>query len=477
MRSGGPHRIATHLRKHNWDIEVLDYVSFFTFDELVQFTESRMNNNLKFIGFSFLWSMWPEDVLKFTAWIKKKYPHIVLIVGASSYSGNNNNLIDYFLFGWSENAIVSLLKYLFSNGEKPIFKEDKIILANEDYVAAPDYNPIIIYEDRDFLHKNEWVSIEFSRGCKFQCAFCSDPFLGIKEDWSRTTESFELQMKDAYDRFGVVQYVVSDDTYNDRPSKLKRFADATEKLNFTPYFSGFVRADLLAVRPADREDLLRMNFIGHLYGIESFNHKAAKSIGKGGNPDKIKEGILDVKKYFKSNGQNLYRGTISLIAGLPHETMESLESTKKWVLENWTGEDFMFYPLYVSDSHNADQHEEKSLISKNFEKYGYRRLNQDLLSDDDKKIIFNSNTIVWENDHLNFVEALKFSKKIYKTIQEENFNIGNWGMTFIPKPIDYTINLKMNARYHGEVFPIYDEEYLFTLNFAKEYLQKKLTIA
>ena len=42
---------------------------------------------------------------------------------------------------------------------------------------------------------------------------------------------------------------------------------------------------------------------GHFYGIESFNHKSAKAIGKGMHPDKVKQGLIDVKNYFKEQSE------------------------------------------------------------------------------------------------------------------------------------------------------------------------------
>jgi hypothetical protein len=46
-------------------------------------------------------------------------------------------------------------------------------------------------------------------------------------------------------------------------------------------------------RPNDREELLRMNFLGHWYGLETLDKTAGKAIGKGMDPDRLKQGILD----------------------------------------------------------------------------------------------------------------------------------------------------------------------------------------
>jgi radical SAM superfamily enzyme YgiQ (UPF0313 family) len=120
---------------------------------------------------------------------------------------------------------------------------------------------------------------------------------------------------------------VVDETFNDRPDKIEKFADAVEQLSFVPFFSGFIRADLLVNRPNDKENLLRMNFLGHHYGIESLHYPSAQAIGKGMHPEKLTQGLVEVKQYFQKNKRKIYRGTMSFIAGLPHETLDTMMST------------------------------------------------------------------------------------------------------------------------------------------------------
>lgn len=467
MRGSGGHRIASELRLNNWDIEVLDYVLFFTLEELKAYTKSRIDKDVKFIGISQLFNSWPDTVIELLAWIKNTYPEIKIISGSPTFEGYKNN-IDYFIIGWGETALLALLEWLFSNGPRPIMF-DKLINANINYRAAPHYSPVIIYENRDFIQPGEWLGIEFSRGCKFACKFCSNPMIGIQDDWSRSSESVEIQLKDAYDRFGASQYVVSDDTFNDREEKILKFANVVQSLDFVPYFSGFIRPDLLVSRKTDKENLLRMNFVGHFYGVESFNHNSAKTIRKGIDTTKLQEGILDARKYFLSNGSGLYRGTMSFIAGLPGETADTLRTTKQWLLDNWKEENFIFYPLHISKQGISE-------LDKNYKDYGYREINKDILSEEQKKITFKSeSTVTWENDNMNFLEALEYSNDMYNTLTSESFSIGNFHITYIPKPIKETISLKRNPKVYSEIFFEKDtEEFNFVYNFAKTYFNSKM---
>ena len=316
-RTNGIYRIAHVLRENGWDAEVIDFALDWTFDELKQLALSRCTSNTKFFGTSHLFGWWDPKMDVFFQWAKSKW-NIKIISGSSVNPLFNSTTIDYYITGFGENGILQTLKWLFSNGERPKFwlnTGKKIINANIDYPSLPMKDLSIHYEARDFIQPHEWLTMEFSRGCLFKCDFCNFPLLGVKEDTSRDADNFDLEMRMNYDKWGVTCYSASDETFNDRPSKIRKFADVCEKLPFEPFFAGFARADLLINRPNDRIDMARMGFRAHHYGVESFNYESAASVGKKFDSDRLKEGLIDLKNYFKNTGNGLYRGTMSLIVG------------------------------------------------------------------------------------------------------------------------------------------------------------------
>lgn len=408
----GPHRVAHVLRKNNWDAEVVDFSGSWQVSELQEFFKSRVTADLKFIGFGKLFGRWPDTVEIFLAWIKQEYPDIKVIYGSQFISDYTfSNFIDYYISGFSEYALLDLLKYLFANGHRPKFalnsNKKKIIEANSFYPANDITDLTVSYQDRDFLLPGEWLPIELSRGCKFACSFCDFPFLNVKDDASMPQENFERQIKENYDRFGIQKYSVSDSTFNDRTEKITKFADVIQSLEFDTWFEGFVRADLLISRPKDREELLRMNFLGHFYGIESLNHQSAKSIGKGMHPDKIKEGLISIKDYFLKNGSKRYLGQISLIAGLPYETKETQQETLAWLAKNWVPMPYSISPLLILTS--GSKHSE---ISLDYKKFGYKPMDIGVDNMLVKKITNLARDygqpLIWQNDHFSMLEAVGF---------------------------------------------------------------------
>jgi len=471
-RSVGVYRISHHLREEGWDVEVIDFANEWSLEDLKLLAKSRMHGGLKFFGFSHMYSIWTETLEKFCQWIKKEYSDIVLISGSSVSPQFTSIHLDFYIQGFGENAITALLSWLFGNGPKPIFSIFKangkpLIAANDNYPSYPRRNLNVIYEDRDFIESEEWLGIEFSRGCKFSCDFCNFPVLGVKGDYTRDAENFEIQIKDAYDRFGVTNYLVSDETFNDRTEKITKFADIIDKLDFKPWFSGFIRPDLLINRPQDREELLRMNFLGHHYGIESFNYKAVKSIGKGMNPEKVKQGLIDVRKYFENNGIKKYRALLTFIIGLPHETKDDIERTTRWLIENWQGQSWTPFVLEIP----VGELNRKSKMSMNYEKYGYRIFQGEHKHLEYKQARVSKDLLIWEHDHMNYFDAYDLFYKMIESRNDlnNNFTLAPWDLAMIGLPGNVYDRLMLHNSCLQD--KIIEEN---RIKFIQRYIRKKL---
>lgn len=421
-RSLGAHRISTFLRQHNWDIEVLDWANFFELHELQNYFISRYDNNLKFIGVSCNFGMFTTELDLFCKWIKNTYPHVKVLIGGQYLPELMTESADYFVTGFGENAMLELLKYLFSNGSPIKFKIErgkKVVDGNIFYPSAPMKSLMVEYENRDFLVADEWVGVEMGRGCKFECPYCNFPILGVKGDYTRDADDYTNQLQQTYDKYGTHKYIVADETFNETPEKLIKFADATEKLNFDPYLTGFIRADLLVIRKDDREHLGRMGFLGHFYGVESMNQETAKVIGKGIKTERLREGLLEVNQYYKK--QNLpLRSTLALVVGLPKETVESQLDTFDWMKKYWLQEQStLVWGLEIPTPNSTSL--KPSKISMDLPKYGYKMAG---LEETDKHwmdfhTLYN-NTVAWENEHFTHITAKDIAGEFWESISDVN---------------------------------------------------------
>jgi len=413
-RSSGAHRIATYLRQHGMDVEVVDFAAHWDIEMLKEFTRKSVTSATLFFGFSVFFNHWNQTMTDFSSWLKAEYPRIKTVAGGQSILDSTLTNIDIWVDSYGETAMLSVARHLAGNSSDKLrfsiehFGDKKVIKALESYPAynLKDYANIL--EVRDFIEPWEWLTVEFSRGCKFSCAFCNFPVLGVKEDTSRSKESFEYEMKYNYDMFGVNRYYVADETFNDRVEKITKFANVVESLDFEPFFSGFIRADLLS-QPNMIQELARLNFGGQYYGIETFNQKSGAVIGKGLDPEKVKKLMLDTKNYFKSHNKT-YRGTISLIVGLPYDTEDHWNNNRDWLTKIWMSEAMTIFPLCVGKSESTNQ----SKFSQNLKKYGLREMSLRTIQRTEffKNSMQNKSEIMWEHDSMDIYQARKIAESM-----------------------------------------------------------------
>jgi radical SAM superfamily enzyme YgiQ (UPF0313 family) len=468
MRGFGIYKIAHHLREHNWDVEVIDYTVGWTLEELKELAKSRINSDTKFIGFGHLWTSWNEAYESFCEWIRLNYSNIVFIAGSQSFPTYESKYIDHYIVGHGENALLALLANLFSNG-LPLIKTEfpwtdkKVILANSvhsTYSAGLMTNLEVQYQDRDFIREGEWLTMEFSRGCKFACKFCDFPYLNAKGNYIIAKENFVRQMKENYDRFGVKEYICADNTFNETTNKIKLYADGVEELDFDPYFTGFIRADLLIARPEDKEHLLRMNFLSHAYGIETFNKAAGSAIGKGMDPDRVKQGLIDIRNYFKTHGRKLFSSTCSYIVGLPYETKQSIQETIDWIhatkqYEFYTSIHALVIPRY--------EYGAAAEFTKNWKNHDYT----EIVDDSVEGIRDTSRNIInWKNQHMTMQEA----EAIAQTVDRSSKSMDVWLLAANSMlGIDVEDRLKMSHDYIDTPEGISKAQ-----DFVRNYINQKL---
>ena len=381
-RAHGAHKIATFLRQHGADVEVVDYAFAWELEELKDFWKSRYSSKTLFLCISTVFRQSSLYLWQFVEWVREKYPHIHILGGTQSMDKILPFNLDWYCFGYGEYAMLELIKNL-KDGTPNNMKyyqigNKKIINAQEHYKAFPKKSMKISYEDRDFIKPWEILPMEWSRGCIFRCAFCTYPILGVRDDHSRDENDLYEEMIENYERWGTKYYALADETVNDYQEKLERYAKVIKKLPFKPRFGGYARGDIIVGRKKSWETYIELGFMNHFYGIESLHHPSAKAVGKGMDSGRLKDGLLEFKEYALQN-HDFYAGHISLIAGLPNETLKTLDEGNDWIKKNWydnfcaIGILSINLPLYQGKyGEIAKKLGTLSLIEQNPESYGYK---------------------------------------------------------------------------------------------------------
>jgi len=438
-RAGGAYRMAHYLRQFNWDIEVVDYITHWPLEHLITLIDQRYKQgSLKWLGFSATWNITHPNVKGMCDHVKLHYPEVVIIVGGHSVFGPDLGA-DYYVNGFGELAGKAILEYEFSNGTKPYGKpyhKGWAIDALHFYPSWPLEDYTVDYEDRDFLQPTDAVSMELSRGCRFACKFCTFPILGVKEDTSIKEEYIYRYIKTMHDKWGVKSYMIADETLNDRDAKLEKLSRAVQRSGVNPNFNAFIRIDLLKSHPQQLELLANARVWSQFYGIETFNHRAGKVVGKGLDPDTIKQLMLDTRAYMTQH-VGLYRGTASFIAGLPYESEADLDMTHKWLTTNWVDQNWSMWALGIP---KPNENSRLSVFGEDIGKYGYSEMTQEEVDFEMSKFVDDSDRTVnpfestphiyWKNPYGNYFTFHQAARKFdgfdgAVGCREGNFDV--WG--------------------------------------------------
>ena len=477
-RSPGAYRIAHYLRQTmGIDVEVIDRLPAWRSNLLVELIDSRISQNqIKWIGFSITWLSRYETYKSIISFIRLKYPELKIILGGQDIYYKDLDA-DYYINGYGELAVVEALNHAFSNGKiKGIpLKNGWLINAIHMYPAYPpetvggSYS--IEYEDRDFILPSDVLTIELERGCKFKCKYCSYPILGVKGDTSRTEEDMYRELQSNYDKWGVTNYAIADETINSNEEKLIKFSSAVKRLSFKPNFTGFVRLDLLYNNIRDRELLLESRIWGQYYGVETFNHESGKLIGKGLHPDKNKQTALEMREMFNKE-LGLYVSTMSMITGLPRESYESLDNTVKWFKENWMDQHWVFYPLTIHKKISEQDGAIKlSAMGEDLSKYGYKEIPAELDMEDFKHNGAYPYSVNWENEYGNKDKAVAWSSA--NTGDNQNAYLDSWDVWGVASYSGLDIQTIRNSAFTRQ----HADDLVYKIApFENQYIKKKLAL-
>ena len=381
IRTIGPHKIADIARKSGYTATVVARLEHFKTQELIEFCE-------KHVGPKTVLGVSTTFILKWfnTAGKMKDsndtHPHVKMIADTIEHfrkkynskvvvgGPNANWYIDDFkpdkiLRGYAENEIGPLLNTWLNHG----ITKNKI---NPWTIQTCNFK----WHKSDCVVPNEVLPLEMSRGCIFNCKFCTYEFLGKqKGSYERDLNIIREEIIYNYNEFGTSSYCLTSDTFNDSDERMNSWCDMLETLPFNIKYTGFARLDLMHRYKKTTRRLHDTGMIGCQFGMETFHPKAANAVGKAFNGIKAKE-FLPELFYDILGGNSILFGTF--IVGLPGEPEESYYESIEWCKQNpWFAS--KFNPLHLTNNNmmtdtevEGTGHVVNSEFSKNSEKYGYR---------------------------------------------------------------------------------------------------------
>jgi radical SAM superfamily enzyme YgiQ (UPF0313 family) len=439
----GAYVIANALRQAGYSCLVIDHFTQIKKEKLFYFLQSFIGDNTIFVGYSstLLMSKIDEkyqylgvDVDYFSEinqHIKKLNPKIKIIFGGG-YSKkfsqfcieNKNNLeVDYLIHGYSESMIVDFMIRQ-KEGKTQKFSKKNYGLYEIDYDFKGDSfkfcDEKFEWHNDDLIFEKESLPIELSRGCIFKCKFCAYPLLGKNKNdltYIKTEENVLSEILSNYERFKTLNYQIIDDTFNERTDKLETLLRVRDKSKLDLKFVGYNRLDLIHRFPEQISLFKDLNFVGHFFGIETFNYESSKIIGKGLREVNATETLFKIKA-----SMNIVNIATGFIVGLPKETMSTFYD---WFMrvakDNYPIDSFIINPLFLQQTTHTS-----SEMFNDPSKYGYTFV-------EDKKYSGSYLQTTWKNDYWSFEDCKKIVNDIrsllYKNGRNKTSSFVSMGLT------------------------------------------------
>jgi hypothetical protein len=387
------------------ETSVIGISSTFLFPRAESF--KSLDNRSQGVDLYYKGELWFNDGDELLDWSKKlkqvihkKSPQCKLILGGvktqfAHWRPQHYKHFDNFFLGASDQSFLNYIQSLRANKTTERFLKQDASLKNQALC------PVTKHQTEHAIQFRESLPVEISRGCLYDCKFCH---YEKKSSQRKDLNLLKEELIRNYELFGTSVYHFCDDCFNDTRKKVEDTCNMFLSLPFKIEWVAYARADV-AVKFNETADLMLESGARGLYwGIESFDHIAARNAGKGTHPDLVKEFFLKYRPKFKANC--LTEG--SFIIGLPGESKESLHQTFQWLSENEIFDFLTFGPLGIMPySENFDNVIlDYADYSRNPQKYGF------------KKVDLGKNKY-WEHDTMNSNEARDIASDFTKRWRAE----------------------------------------------------------
>jgi len=329
--------------------------------------------------------------------LKREIPNLKVILGGYRVPTGESDWVDFAFIGRSGNIFSEWLQG--NDLEKYVFSRNPLTYKNpHGKILEKPVSPML--QSTDFWSNKETHTIELALGCKFNCSFCGYDFRNNKNPVLIDPEQVFNTLTDAYNNFGITNFVLADDTINEIDDKLILLGGIVEQLDFEPNFMAFVRADVLAAKPHQIELLQQSRINSMFFGIESLNPNVTKTIRKGGKPERMFSGLKQLKRDYP---EAFTYG--NLLIGLTGDSEKDIWRNCYKIVNEQILTSAGCNSLRIYE--NLENPDVMSDIDKNPQKFGY-----DIIGTDKEWAELGYSSQTWKNDWITTEESDALSLKV-----------------------------------------------------------------
>ncbi len=229
----------------------------------------------------------------------------------------------------TELAKVNGIAYLQNGGV--VYTKPRAFIEDIDTIPLPARHIMNMHKYRELeLQKRKITSIITSRGCPFDCKFCSTSrFTGLR--WrTRSVDSILEETEELMDRYSFNAIAYMDDNFTLKPSRVIELSEKIIERKWDLYWWCFSRCDTIVKNEKMVEKMAESGCKYIFLGIENPDPDILDGLNKGISGD----AAIKAVKILKKHGIDTLA---SYIIGSPEETEKNVKNTVKFAKKMNTG--------------------------------------------------------------------------------------------------------------------------------------------
>ncbi len=323
--------LTTVLEQAGYEVDLRDYQRCpaddpFDLDTFVDFVADPA----PIVGISCMANLLPFAILA-AEQLKQRYPDRTLVLGGVGAKAVERQVLDRFPWidlvaqGEAERAIVPLVEALQNGGD--VSQVPGVFYRSSDGRIRENGPPPRI-EDLDGIARPAYHHVELpvydaygmvsSRGCPYQCSFCSVAPVWGHTCYFRSARDVVAEMKELHEAAAVDLFLFQDEFFVSSKQAVLQFCEQFRQSGIEARWKAFARVDL-----ADDEVMQAMAEAGCLeirFGIESGSARMLELTTKGFTPDMAVDVVSRATQLFP-------RVDTFFIWGYPNETMDDFHQS------------------------------------------------------------------------------------------------------------------------------------------------------
>ncbi len=286
--------------------------------------------------------------------IRQIHPNARIVVGgihASLVPGEFDEVADTIVLGEAESVIVDVIE-----GRV----DEKIV--HGAHVEDLDSLPLLNYGLLEGARTMSVVPIMTSRGCPFDCDFCTVTKVFGRRFRMQTPERVVAELENAFAFFGNRFFFFYDDNFTAKRSRIRRLCELIGQKGLRFDWTAQVRSDI-ARDPELVERMERAGCRRLFIGFESISDETLKSLHKSQTREDIETSIRVVRE----RGIGIHG---MFMFGDEHDTPESIQATVDFAIHHHIDTvQFMILTPFPGTKHYEDIVAQDRLLHREWDRY------------------------------------------------------------------------------------------------------------